>query len=616
MKTFRSVLQEATKPKSRVLLFGRMNPITSGHEENVMGAHKLAQKHGADLHVIASHSHDPKKNPLTPEQKTMHLKRAFGHLDNTHVGTSSKEEPTILHQAAAAHRAGVKHLMIAGGGDRAEHYHKLLHDYNGVEGKSHGYYKFDKISIENTGERKQGVSGTDMRKHAAAGHFDKFRAGLPSKIAGNEKHAQEMYHHVRSGMGVHEDTRNSYVVGNRLRLGEQVIDSYTGMLGTIVYRGPTYVTVQIDETTSFKRWIDDVDSLTEHEEMTDASEFEIQPFKDFISTPADVIKYHLDRLHYCPGAQTAFKLLIGDLKYDQGTVQAAIDSTAHYLDIEEHATNDQHLDDHAISEFNRHFRQAGQLLASLGVLAEHREYMEKHAHAMMALAKKLGVANLGEAKDMDFQGHQDFGDEDLKSLEKHIDALEDRDIDMLYKETQKKMEDAEMDPIDEELDLDEDLDAVQRMRKKFNFIKTKSKREMAARVARKRMSGQGRLKKRAIVAARHMLMQRLLKGRNKATLGSAEKSRIEGIVHKNKAAIVRISNRLLPKLRDYEMRRLGAKHVKEDVTSAQSRLDHVVDHLSGIRPSTPTDPDPSMPVTGVVPKKTMARLKNFRKMET
>lgn len=610
MKTFRSIVQEAAQPKSRVLLFGRMNPITKGHEENVNAAHKIAEKHGADLHVIASHSHDPKKNPLSPEQKMTHLKRAFGHLSNTHVGTSSKEEPTILHQASKAHAAGVKHLVIAGGGDRAAGYHKLLHDYNGVKGKSHGHYKFDKISIENTGERKEGVSGTDMRKHAAGGHFDKFRAGLPSKIAGNEKHAQEMYHHVRSGMGVHEENRNDYITGQRLRLGESVVDTFTGMTGQIVYRGPTYVTVQIDETTSFKRWIDDVDSLHEWDEMTDTSEFEIQPFKNFISTPADVVKYHMDRLHYCPGAQAAFKPMIGDLKYDQGTVQAAIDSTAHYLDIEEHATNDQRLDDHGVSEFNRHLRQAGQLLSSLGVMAEHRGYMETHAHAMMSLIDQLDASDLGEAKSINLQGHQDLNDDDLKSLEKHIDDLEEKDIDKLYKATQKSMADAEMEPIDE------DLNAVQRMKKKFDFIKSKSKREMAARVARKRMSSQGRLKKRAIAAARHLMMQRLLKGRDKSSLGAAEKSRIEGIVHRNKAGIIRISNRLMPKLRDYEIKRLGHQVKEEaDDLSAQSRLDHTIAHLSGVRPTTPSNPDPSMPVTGVKPNNTMSRLKNFRKLE-
>jgi len=234
---------------------------------------------------------------------------------------------------------------------------------------------------------------------------------------------------------------------------------------------------------------------------------------------------------------------------------------------------------------------------------------------MLALANKVGVSNLGEAKSIDIQGHEDFADEDLKSLERHIDELEDRDMDKLYKETQKKMQDAEMDPIDEDWDLDEDLNAVQRMKKKFDFIKSKSKREMAARVARKRMSGQGRLKKRAIVAARHLMMQRLLKGRDRSSLGAAEKSRIEGIVHRNRAGIIRISNRLLPKLRAYEIKRLGAKNVKEDVTDAQSRLDHTVHHLSGIRPTTPSNPDPSLTVSGVSPKKTMSRLKNFRKLE-
>ena len=111
MKSFRTLIAEAPRPKTRVLLFGRMNPITSGHEENVTAAHGIAQRHGGELHVVASHSHDPKKNPLTPEQKMKHMKRAFGHLPNTTLGTSSAESPSILHQAAAAHAAGVKHLV-------------------------------------------------------------------------------------------------------------------------------------------------------------------------------------------------------------------------------------------------------------------------------------------------------------------------------------------------------------------------------------------------------------------------------------------------------------------------------------------------------------------------
>jgi hypothetical protein len=623
MKTFRSIVQEAAKPKSRVLLFGRMNPITKGHEENVNAAHAIAQKHGADLHVIASHSHDVKKNPLSPEQKATHLKRAFGHLSNTHVGTSSKEAPTILHQAAQAHAAGVKHLVIAGGGDRAAGYHKLLHDYNGVQGKSHGYYKFDKISIENTGERKEGVSGTDMRKHAAAGHFDKFRAGLPSKIAGNEKHAQEMYHHVRQGMGVHEETREDYVTGDRLRLGESVVDTFTGMQGRIVYRGPTYVTVQIDETTSFKRWIDDVDVVEDAQAtFANSNKSNLPSFKDHIKTPADIKKYWLDSLHYCPGAQKAFEPMIGNTNYDQGIVQEAIDATAHYLNIEETAAKTQHLDDHAITAFNSEVRHASQLLSQLGALHEHKEYIEKHIHDMMAMANKLGVSNLGEAKSIDLQGHQDISDDDLKEIERHIDSLEEKDLEKIYAETQKDEADAEMDPVDES------LNAAQRMKKKIDFLKTKSKREMSATMARHRASTPGRLKRRSITAARTLIMQRLLRGRDKSQLSSAEKNRIESIVHKSKAAVVRISNRLMPKLRQLEMKRLRRVHeanqatdlnydaeqhavdtvaANDTDTTGNPLLQHVKDHLSGIRPTTVSDPEHA--------KKSISRLKNFRKME-
>jgi hypothetical protein len=200
MKTFSRFLAEG-KDKTAVLLFGRMNPITSGHEENVSAAHDLASKHEAHLHVVASGSHDAKKNPLSPEQKQKHLQRAFGHLDNTTISTASKAHPTIMHHASEIAKTGAKHLVIAGGSDRAEEYKTLLHKYNGVKGKPHGEYHFDSISVANTGERKAGVSGTDMRNHATSGNYGKFKAGLPSKIKKNESHSREIYKDVRTGIG-------------------------------------------------------------------------------------------------------------------------------------------------------------------------------------------------------------------------------------------------------------------------------------------------------------------------------------------------------------------------------------------------------------------------------
>jgi len=198
MKSFRQLVEE--KQKSLAILFGRMNPPTKGHEENAEGLKSLAAKHNADHLVIASHSHDAKKNPLTPAQKLKHLKRSF---PNTNITTSSKELPTILHHASEAHKKGYNHLIVAGGGDRVKEYHRLLNHYNGVEGR-HGYYKFNKIEVKSTGERKAGVSGTDMRNHVQNNDYKSFKSGLSSHMQKNDKHAKELFHDVRKGMGLNE----------------------------------------------------------------------------------------------------------------------------------------------------------------------------------------------------------------------------------------------------------------------------------------------------------------------------------------------------------------------------------------------------------------------------
>lgn len=89
-----------TEEKHHVLAFGRMNPITSGHEAVVNKVHEIAKKHDAAHTVVVSHSQDAKKNPLTAEQKVKHAGRAF---PDTNVKAASKEHPTILHQAAELH---------------------------------------------------------------------------------------------------------------------------------------------------------------------------------------------------------------------------------------------------------------------------------------------------------------------------------------------------------------------------------------------------------------------------------------------------------------------------------------------------------------------------------
>ena len=193
--------------KHHVLAFGRMNPITHGHEAVVNKVHEVAKANNASHSLVVSHSQDAKKNPLTGEQKVKHAKNAF---PGTNVSSASKEAPTILHHAAAAHAAGAQHLHVVAGSDRHEEMHKLLHKYNGQD-SAHGHYNFKSITVHSSGERDPdsegttGISASKMREHAASGNKQAFHAGAPSKM--KPEHKDAMYNDVRKGMNLKEETQ-------------------------------------------------------------------------------------------------------------------------------------------------------------------------------------------------------------------------------------------------------------------------------------------------------------------------------------------------------------------------------------------------------------------------
>ena len=201
---FRDFLQEQ-KEKHAVMAFGRMNPISVGHEKLVNKVKDIADKVGGSAHIVVSHSQDPKKNPLTSAQKVKHAKRAF---PGVNVSASSPDAPNFLAQAAKLHKQGVTHLHMVGGQDRVGEFHKLLHKYNGVKGP-HGSFNFKKIEVHSAGDRDpdaegvEGMSASKLREHAAKGNFKKFRSGVPSSMS--DQHTKEMYDHVRKGMKIDED---------------------------------------------------------------------------------------------------------------------------------------------------------------------------------------------------------------------------------------------------------------------------------------------------------------------------------------------------------------------------------------------------------------------------
>ena len=60
--------------------------------------------------------------------------------------------------------------MLVVGSDRVTEFRELLEEYNGVEGKRHGYYGFDNIEVVSAGDRDpdaEGVEGMSASKMRA-----------------------------------------------------------------------------------------------------------------------------------------------------------------------------------------------------------------------------------------------------------------------------------------------------------------------------------------------------------------------------------------------------------------------------------------------------------------
>lgn len=447
---FKDYLREETKkPDTIVVLNGRMNPMTKGHEDNINGMLKFAKKHKADHLVIASHSHDSKKNPLTPEQKLKHLKRAF---PGVNVKTSNKEHPTIFHQLSQVHDQGYSHVVLPSGADRTEDYDRIK-EYNGKRGK-HGYYNFKSISTESTGERQEGISGTDMRNHVANNNFKKFKENLPSNLAANEKHAREVFNDVKVGLtpkkkvtedyenpnrfdwGTPEGTkymqsmtpnkaiecvtpnevwsdkmgkcvpiREAYINNEIFRLDE-IVEATNGDVGPIVFRGSTYVTMKLNNDTTVKHWLKDIRESTgklverqiETPVVTYKKRFSEKRIPVLLMTKEQLLEmkkennqitymgYKTEHFDMCPSAAALFNKLILIEKLNSKYILQAMQATDQYLGLEKLAVAQGFANEEMIHNFNMKFAIAHDTLNMLYVQDSDLEFMRDHLKVMSDLS--------------------------------------------------------------------------------------------------------------------------------------------------------------------------------------------------------------------------------------
>jgi hypothetical protein len=196
----RQLFEAEVGGKHLAFCFGRMNPPTIGHKQLLDTVASV----GGDYKIFVSQTQDKKKNPLDYQNKIKFMKMMFAEHAKNIVDDFSLN--TIGKIASHVYNLGYRDITFVAGSDRLDDMKNLLTTYNGVEGKAHGYYKFNTLDFKSSGEREDGaegvagVSASNARSAAATGDLEAFK-----EATGAGQHAEPLYQAVRKGMGISED---------------------------------------------------------------------------------------------------------------------------------------------------------------------------------------------------------------------------------------------------------------------------------------------------------------------------------------------------------------------------------------------------------------------------
>jgi hypothetical protein len=251
-----------------VVVFGRFNPPTIGHEKLLKRAAKEAEKRGYELRIYPSRSQDAKKNPLTPQMKISYMRQMFPDYADSIV--DDKGAKTIFNVLTGANEEGHSNMIIMVGQDRLGEFQGLSHKYNGE------LYNYDQLEVVSAGERDPdsddvtGMSASKLRLAAAEGDFVKFAKGVPDTLGNMQK--KELFNVLRRSMNIEEGTevweiapkldeegmRDAYLVDHIYEVGNLVENMNTGLRGEVIRRGTNYVICVTEDDVMFKSWLKDL----------------------------------------------------------------------------------------------------------------------------------------------------------------------------------------------------------------------------------------------------------------------------------------------------------------------------------------------------------------------
>jgi hypothetical protein len=267
--------------------------------------------------------------------------------------------------------------------------------------------------------------------------------------------------------------------------------------------------------------------------------------------------------------------MINDLNIQHELLKTALESTDAYLGVEKQAVTANKATPMMIHDFTYHMSRTHDALQSLGVLNDHQEYMTSHVETM---SKLFGDddANLGDMPYAHLPAADYNGMDESKKVsrkqesvvtsfanfiaEKKEEISEDEITEMVDSLTWDDIVDlySEEELIEEETEqLDEKISAQSRLKRRQGFSRGKTKRNTSKGIKLRRASTPAILQKRAQLAARRAIYQRLLRGRDKSSLSASEKDRVEQQVKSMKNIQASIATRMVPKMRSIEQKRLA-----------------------------------------------------------
>lgn len=249
-----------------VVVWGRFNPPTIGHESMFNEAARVANSREYPLRIHATHSAGDEKNPLLYEKKISYMKTLFPRYREYIREDATNNIAELIRELSESY----SNVIMVCGEDRREAYENLVERM-----------ELSNVEIYCTGKRDpdgdlvESMSATFMRECVKSGDFTNFRSGLPSNTS--VELARSLFEDVRKGMGLKEkhlpvalkrtEEREKFFSGELVSVGDDVTILKTGEQGKVSVVGANYVIVESNGNKQ-RLWAKDIKRTNENARTT------------------------------------------------------------------------------------------------------------------------------------------------------------------------------------------------------------------------------------------------------------------------------------------------------------------------------------------------------------